>query len=329
MGASRNQSRDPSRPPRPINCFMAFRLDKYREVTEKCATLNHRDVSKVIARMWKEADPKVKAHYRKIAEDAHTEHVKKYPDYRYNPMRKETKTKRHYKHKIDAVTRKKLAQENDAWFEGWCAENGLPTGDHEEMARRRKQLQKKAQRQEQCQPKINTSTTKKRKQRQQQQQKQDMGNLHPGVTTDSVFQSDHDLQYAIDDMKLETVELSMHSRASSNAGSVLCDAFDFLPEDVVMPPLSPATSYSSASSATLSSIQSYTSTMSAVFYQAHAGYNVEFMRDLLQSLSCESEMVMDGALAAIDTPEFINPSLMHLAPGITNSLPCVDPSLFF
>ncbi|ORX48273.1 hypothetical protein DM01DRAFT_1338740 [Hesseltinella vesiculosa] len=128
MGRSRKPNTDPDAPPRPINCFLAFRLDKYQELTSKCPTMNHRDMSKVIALQWKEAPDSVKNHYRQIARKAHEEHLEKYPDYRYAPKRDTAKNKkRAYQHKRDLETRRRLAKENDEWLQQWCRENGLPT----------------------------------------------------------------------------------------------------------------------------------------------------------------------------------------------------------
>lgn len=67
--------------PRPINCFMYFRLDKYPEIALQSPQLNHRDISKVIAKWWKDSSTEEKAPYRAIAAHAKAEHKKRYAYY--------------------------------------------------------------------------------------------------------------------------------------------------------------------------------------------------------------------------------------------------------
>ncbi|ORZ14806.1 hypothetical protein BCR42DRAFT_492591, partial [Absidia repens] len=69
---------------RPINCFMAFRLEKHREISSQSPGLNHRDISKIIAKWWKEATDIEKAPYRAIAEKAKAEHAKKNLNVKYD-----------------------------------------------------------------------------------------------------------------------------------------------------------------------------------------------------------------------------------------------------
>lgn len=62
--------------PRPMNCFMTYRLEKQREIVGKCPGANHRDISKIIAKWWKELTPAEKEPYRLQAEQAKAEHNK-------------------------------------------------------------------------------------------------------------------------------------------------------------------------------------------------------------------------------------------------------------
>ncbi|ORZ02505.1 hypothetical protein BCR43DRAFT_11448 [Syncephalastrum racemosum] len=90
--------------PRPMNCFMAFRLEKQSEILENCHGANHRDISKVIAKWWKEMSDEEKAPYRERARLASIEHKKRYPNYKYQPQKRELRSVRKYtRHKKDGV----------------------------------------------------------------------------------------------------------------------------------------------------------------------------------------------------------------------------------
>ncbi|KAI8371446.1 uncharacterized protein BYT42DRAFT_548314 [Radiomyces spectabilis] len=86
----RTRKRDPTRIPRPMNCFLAYRLEKQKEIAQQCPGANHRDISRVIAKWWREAPEHEKQHYRNIADKAKQSHAEKYPDYKYTPKRKRT-----------------------------------------------------------------------------------------------------------------------------------------------------------------------------------------------------------------------------------------------
>lgn len=62
---------------RPMNCFMTFRLEKYPEIQRQSPKINHRDISKVIAKWWKEMPDHEKEPYRTQASKARAEHEKK------------------------------------------------------------------------------------------------------------------------------------------------------------------------------------------------------------------------------------------------------------
>ncbi|KAI8884209.1 high mobility group box, partial [Backusella circina FSU 941] len=75
-------------PPRPLNCFLLYRIDKQRDILAKCEGANHRDISKIIAKWWKEATDEEKAPYVKKAQEEKRKHAKLYPDYKYSPKKK-------------------------------------------------------------------------------------------------------------------------------------------------------------------------------------------------------------------------------------------------
>ena len=69
---------DQSTIPRPLNCFLMYRLEKQKEIVAKCSAANHRDLSKIIAKWWQEATEDEKAPYREKARIAKIEHRKLY-----------------------------------------------------------------------------------------------------------------------------------------------------------------------------------------------------------------------------------------------------------
>ncbi|KAI8357308.1 high mobility group box domain-containing protein [Choanephora cucurbitarum] len=62
--------------PRPLNCFLIYRLEKQKEIVAKCAGANHRDISKIIAQWWKNTTDEEKKPYREKARLAKLEHSK-------------------------------------------------------------------------------------------------------------------------------------------------------------------------------------------------------------------------------------------------------------
>ncbi|CAO3581756.1 unnamed protein product [Absidia cylindrospora] len=104
---------------RPINCFLAFRLEKYREVSSRCPGLNHRDISKIVANWWKKATETEKAPYRAIAEKAKADHAKRYPNYKYKPVKKSERKVRQYRRREDAATREQKANAVQRLLKPW------------------------------------------------------------------------------------------------------------------------------------------------------------------------------------------------------------------
>ncbi|KAI9303369.1 SRY-box containing transcription factor 7, partial [Cunninghamella echinulata] len=74
--------------PRPMNCFLLYRHDKQKEILTQCPGANHRDISKIIAKWWKEATIQEKAPYVERARKAKVEHSRLYPNYKYMPQKK-------------------------------------------------------------------------------------------------------------------------------------------------------------------------------------------------------------------------------------------------
>ncbi|KAI0785528.1 high mobility group box domain-containing protein, partial [Abortiporus biennis] len=79
--------------PRPRNPWILFRGDalKMYKPAEGETGQQQAQVSKEIAKMWRNASPQIRAHYEDLAEIEKAEHKAKYPDYKYQPKSKEQK----------------------------------------------------------------------------------------------------------------------------------------------------------------------------------------------------------------------------------------------
>ena len=74
----RIRKRDPSRVPRPMNCFLAYRLEKQKQIASICPGTNHREISKIVAKWWSGESDEEKEKYRLIAEKDKRLHKEKY-----------------------------------------------------------------------------------------------------------------------------------------------------------------------------------------------------------------------------------------------------------
>ncbi|KAI8388630.1 uncharacterized protein BYT42DRAFT_611652 [Radiomyces spectabilis] len=99
-----------------MNCFLAYRLDKQVEIAARCPGANHRDISKIIAKWWREASEEEKAPYRERARLAKIEHAKLYPNYKYRPVKKlGRKTRKYLKRPANKFTSR--SEENNRMME--------------------------------------------------------------------------------------------------------------------------------------------------------------------------------------------------------------------
>lgn len=64
--------------PRPMNCFMTYRLEKQQQIVNQCPGANHRDISKIIAKWWRELSDEEKDPYRIKAAEAKAKHLERY-----------------------------------------------------------------------------------------------------------------------------------------------------------------------------------------------------------------------------------------------------------
>ncbi|CAG8447817.1 3208_t:CDS:2 [Acaulospora colombiana] len=78
--------------PRPKNCFMAYREQIQHKVLEENPGMNNKLVSVIAAKMWKEESEEVKQYWRERAQQLKLEHMMKYPNYKFAPKKKQSKT---------------------------------------------------------------------------------------------------------------------------------------------------------------------------------------------------------------------------------------------
>ncbi|KAG2033502.1 high mobility group box domain-containing protein, partial [Suillus americanus] len=83
-----------SQPPRPPNAWILYRSDKIKVLPPAQPGQRSRaqaDVSKLISDMWRNESDAVKLEYERLADARKAEHQRLYPDYRFQPMKKEEK----------------------------------------------------------------------------------------------------------------------------------------------------------------------------------------------------------------------------------------------
>ncbi|EIW82589.1 hypothetical protein CONPUDRAFT_120688 [Coniophora puteana RWD-64-598 SS2] len=83
-------------PPRPPNAWILYRSDKLKSLPPQEPGAPRRaqaEVSKLISDMWKNEEESIRLEYERLAETKKAEHQRRYPDYRFQPMRKEDKEK--------------------------------------------------------------------------------------------------------------------------------------------------------------------------------------------------------------------------------------------
>ncbi|ORX55079.1 hypothetical protein DM01DRAFT_325204 [Hesseltinella vesiculosa] len=85
---AKRQRQQGSEPPRPMNCFLVYRCEKQRQITELCPGANHRMISKIVASWWKAISLEHRRLYQEQASLEKIKHLDQYPDYKYMPKRK-------------------------------------------------------------------------------------------------------------------------------------------------------------------------------------------------------------------------------------------------
>ncbi|KAJ7287362.1 hypothetical protein C8J57DRAFT_1167430 [Mycena rebaudengoi] len=97
-------------PPRPPNAWILYRSDKSKELGRKAQS----DVSKEISALWKNERADIRAWYEKRAEEKKLEHQRMYPDYRFQPVKKEEKDRLREERKKEKEQRKETQRRGRA-----------------------------------------------------------------------------------------------------------------------------------------------------------------------------------------------------------------------
>lgn len=84
-------SRPKVKPPRPPNAWILFRADQAKCIPKGAGAPQQSEVSKTISQLWRDAPPEVKEHYERMADLRKQQHALQYPDYRFQPVKKEDK----------------------------------------------------------------------------------------------------------------------------------------------------------------------------------------------------------------------------------------------
>jgi hypothetical protein len=97
-------------PPRPANAWILYRSDKMKGMVPEPGQPRQpqADISKLIAAMWKNEKPEIRAHYEALSDMKKAEHLALYPGYRFQPMKKAEKDKFRAERKAEKE-REKLA----------------------------------------------------------------------------------------------------------------------------------------------------------------------------------------------------------------------------
>lgn len=82
--------------PRPKNAFILFRQHYHRVLIDEWTTQgveipHNSNISKIIGTKWKGLQPEEKSHWETLAKKEKLEHERKYPEYKYKPIRKSKK----------------------------------------------------------------------------------------------------------------------------------------------------------------------------------------------------------------------------------------------
>ncbi|EGO25371.1 hypothetical protein SERLADRAFT_437126 [Serpula lacrymans var. lacrymans S7.9] len=96
-------------PPRPPNAWILYRSDKLRSLppAKKGESRIQGHVSKIVSYMWNNESEQVRSEYERRADARKAQHQLMYPNYKFQPMKKEEKDRLKEKKKAEKESRKK------------------------------------------------------------------------------------------------------------------------------------------------------------------------------------------------------------------------------
>ncbi|GAC93481.1 hypothetical protein PHSY_001046 [Pseudozyma hubeiensis SY62] len=90
-GVSHAKKTPPNHIKRPRNAYIIFRSHTVsQKLIPKEVENDHRNISRIIAHMWKSLTPEDRAHYEQIAKEEKERHKQLFPNYRYQPATRRT-----------------------------------------------------------------------------------------------------------------------------------------------------------------------------------------------------------------------------------------------
>ncbi|KAJ7072458.1 hypothetical protein C8F01DRAFT_1104064 [Mycena amicta] len=110
-GPARNPRTPPQpkvvQPPRPPNAWILYRTDRAKEIGRKAQA----DVSREISAMWRNELPVVRAQYERMADIKKAEHHAMYPEYRFQPVKREEKERLREEKRLEKERRKQAQRQ--------------------------------------------------------------------------------------------------------------------------------------------------------------------------------------------------------------------------
>ena len=76
---------------RPLNPFMIYLMDVRKELKNTCYKLTQNDICLIASTLWKEEKIDIKKTYIEKSKTLKDIHYKKYPNYKYRPIRRKLK----------------------------------------------------------------------------------------------------------------------------------------------------------------------------------------------------------------------------------------------
>ncbi|KIY64901.1 high mobility group box, partial [Cylindrobasidium torrendii FP15055 ss-10] len=71
---------------RPLNAFLLYRQQNYKQLVERTGVYNHSRISSMIAGAWHALSIEEKQPYIEESNEQKRQHQAQYPNYRYNPQ---------------------------------------------------------------------------------------------------------------------------------------------------------------------------------------------------------------------------------------------------
>ncbi|KAG8762628.1 hypothetical protein FRC11_008380 [Ceratobasidium sp. 423] len=85
VAKSHSRRQPPGHIPRPRNAFILYRSWYVRQGFLSDIENDHREISRIVGKIWKQMSPEEQAPWRAMAEEEKAEHARMYPNYKYSP----------------------------------------------------------------------------------------------------------------------------------------------------------------------------------------------------------------------------------------------------